>query len=148
MSKASLKALVSNEVWQQCAQRLKKPGVVEVLRKLFDRIIDILSERIDDIKTDDGRAISFFSAGREMLTINITRNNLRIYIHPPAHAYFDPGLKLNVEKFRFWDASFHKKTGKYRGLSIWISENEHLPGAKQVLKKIPKRPVPPQLGTS
>jgi hypothetical protein len=143
MSKASLKALVSDKVWQQCAQRLKKPYVIDVLHKLFDHIIDNLWQRIDDIKTDDGRAISFFSAGREILTINITRNDLRIYIHPPAQAYFDPGLKFNVEKFRFWDASFHKKTGNYRGLSVWISDNKYLPGMKQIIKKIPKRSFQP-----
>lgn len=114
MNTKSLKELVSKEVWQQCSARLKKGETVEILHNLFDYIVDTLKERVDDIRTDDGKAISFFSKGREILTINVTRKDLRIYIHPPARAFFDPKAKFRVEKFRFWEGSYHKASGKNR----------------------------------
>ncbi len=115
-----LKKMVSKEVWQQCSSRLKNEGTIEVLYKLFDHIVDILADRIGEIKTDDGKSISFFSEGREILTINVTRKDLRIYLHPQAKAFFDPEAKFDVEKFRFWEGSFHKTSGKNRAMSVWI----------------------------
>ncbi|MCK4321254.1 hypothetical protein KAX08_01905 [candidate division WOR-3 bacterium] len=134
----SLKELVSEKFWQECSERLKNKEVVEVLHKLFDYIVNTLSTRIDGIKTEDGKAISFFSQGREFLTINVTRKNLRIYIHPPAGAFFEPEAKFGVEEFRFCEGSFRKSTGKYKGLSVWISEKKYLPGVKEIINHIPK----------
>jgi hypothetical protein len=128
---------IKDEVWRQGAARTKKPELIDIARRLYDDVIDILGKRIDDVKADDGRAISFFSEGREILTINITRNDLRIYIHPPAQAFFDPDEKFKVERFRFWEGSFQKKTGKYRGLSVWISEKRYLAAVKKIIGRIP-----------
>jgi hypothetical protein len=130
--------MVSKKVWQQCSLRLKNEEAVEVLESLFDLIVDILADRIDEIKTEDGRSISFFSEEREFLTINVTRKDLRIYIHPKAGAHFDPKAKYDLERFRFWEGSFHKASGKYRGISVWISEKRHLSVVKKILDFIPK----------
>ena len=129
--------LVDEDIWEQCSQRCKDAAVVDVLHKLSESVIKLLAERIDDIKTIDGRAISFFSRGREILTINVTRNDLRVYIHPPAMAYFDPKLEYKVEKLSFWESSYHKKTGKYRGLSVWISNKKYLRGVEKMIRQIP-----------
>lgn len=134
----SLKEMVIKEFWQECSERLKNKEVVEVLHKLFDYIVNTLSTRIDGIKTENGKAISFFSKGREFLTINITRKNLRIYIHPPAEAFFEPEAKFSVEEFRFWEGSFRKSSGKYRGMSVWISEKKYLQGVKEIINQIPR----------
>jgi hypothetical protein len=109
-----------------------------VLHTLFEHTIDVLADRIDEIKTEDGKTISFFSEEREFLTINVTRKDLRIYIHPKAGAYFDPKAKFNVERFRFWDGSYHKKSGKYRAVSVWISQRKYLPGVEHIIDIIPK----------
>ena len=138
MKAESLKDVVSKEVWQQCSLRPKEEETVEVLHKLFDCIVDTMADRINEIKADDGKAISFFSEGREFLTINVTRKDLRIYIHPKAGAFFDPKAKFDVEKFRFWDGSFHKASGKYKAMSVWISEKKYIPGVKKILDFIPK----------
>jgi len=130
--------MVNEEVWQKCSERLKNEETVEVLHELSDYIVDTLSDRIDEIKIEDGKAISFFSQGREILTINITRKNLRIYIHPPAMAFFESKAKFDVEEFRFWEGSFRKSSGKYRGMSVWISEKKYLPGVKKTISNIPK----------
>ena len=134
----SLKDLVNKEVWKQYSARLKKEEVLEVLHKLFEYIVETLATRIEDIKTDNGRAISFFSKGREILTINVTRKDLRIYIHPPARAFFNPEAKFEVEKFRFWEGSYHKSSGKNRAMSFWISKMKYFPGAKEIISHIPK----------
>ena len=134
----SLKKQISEEIWKQCFAKLGKKETVEVLRGLFDHVVDTLEKRIDDIKTDNGKAISFFSNKREILTINITRKDLRIYIHPPAKALFEPKAKFNVEKFRFWEGSYHKKSDKYKAMSVWISEGRYLSGVKEILDYIPK----------
>ncbi len=138
MKRETLKKMVEKEVWQQCSSRLKKEETVEVLHKLFEYIIDTLSDRIDEIKTDDGKTISFFSEGREFLTINVTRKDLRIYVHPKAGVFFDPKAKFAVEKFRFWEGSFHKASNKYRAMSVWISEKKYLSGVKKIIDSIPK----------
>jgi hypothetical protein len=138
VDKKSLKELVDEESWQQCSTRLKKEETAEVLHKLFDYVVDALEKRIDEIKADDGRAISFFSREREILTINVTRKDLRIYIHPPARAFFDPKARFKVEKFRFWEGSYQKTSGKYRALSIWISKKKFIPGVKKIIEQIPE----------
>lgn len=130
--------MVSRKVWQQCSSKLKKEETVEVLHKLFDYIVDILADRINEIRTDDGKTISFFCEGRETLTINVTRKDLRIYIHPKAKVYFDPKAKFDVEKFRFWEGSYHKASGKNRAMSVWISEKKYLLGVKKIIDCIPK----------
>ena len=138
MKTESLKNMVSKEVWQKCSLRLKKEETVEVLHKLFDYIVDTMADRINEIKTEDGKSISFFSEGREILTINVTRKDLRIYIHTKAKAFFDPKAKFDVERFRFWDGSFHKASGKYKAMSVWISEKKYLVGVKEIIDFISK----------
>ncbi|MBA7667766.1 hypothetical protein ES703_75864 [subsurface metagenome] len=134
----SLKELVSEKFWQECSKKLKNEKTVVVLHELFDYIVDILAKRIDNIKTEDGKAISFFSKEREFLTINVTRKNLRIYLHPPAGAFFEPNTRFDVEEFRFWEGSYRKASGKYRGMSVWISEKKYLQGVKEIINQIPR----------
>jgi len=138
MNIKSIKELIKEEFWQQCSERLKGKETIEVLHKLFDHIVLALATGIDNVKTEDGKTISFFSKGREFLTINITRKDLRIYIHPAARAFFDPEARFQVEKFRFWDGSYHKSSGKYRAMSFWISKMKYIPGVKEIIKYIPE----------
>ena len=121
----ALKDVVSKQVWQQCSLRIKKEETVEVLRSLFDYVVDVLADRIREIKTDDGKSISFLSEGGEILTINVGRKNLRIYIHPKAGAFFDRKAKFEAEEFRFWEISYHKASQKQRAMSVWISEKKY-----------------------
>ena len=138
MERESLKQMISQDAWQQFGSRLKTEDTMQVLQALFDYVTKVLSDRIDEIRPDDGRAISFFCEKREFLTINVTRKDLRVYVHPKAGAYFDPKAKFGVEKFRFWDTSFQKASGKYRALSFWISEKKCLSAAKKIIDAIPR----------
>lgn len=134
----SLKRIIDKDIWNLCAPKLKDEQTADILRDLLDHIVDNLSDRIDNIECPDGKAISFFSAGREFLTINIMRVGFRIYIHPAANVFFDPKSKFKVGKFRFWDASFQKTSGKYRGMSVWIENKKYLPGVRKIIDEIPK----------
>lgn len=138
MKEKCLKNSISSKIWDQFSSKLRKKETVEVLHELFGYIMDKLNERIDDIKIDEGKAISFFSNSREILTINVTRKDLRIYIHPPAHVFFRPKEKFGVEKFNFWEGSYRKTFGKYTAMSFWISENRYLSGVKEIIDRIPK----------
>jgi len=133
-----LRRLISQDAWQQYSQRLQDPTVVDVLHELFENVVELLAKRIDDIRDVDGKAISFFSKGREILTINITRKNLRVYVHPPSLAYFDPDLEYGVERLSFWESSYHKRTGRYRGLSVWISSEKYLRDIEKIIRHIPQ----------
>ena len=82
-------------------------------------------------------AIAFFSKGKEFLTINITRTNLRIYFQPSSGALFSKDGSFKVEKISLWEGSFQKATGKYRALTAWVSKEEHLPGIKKMIDAIP-----------
>jgi len=128
---------ISDNIRNICLPRLKDNESVEILDVLFDYILSNMTGRIDDIKCPDGKAISFYSDNREFLTINIMRVGFRIYIHPSANVFFDPNSKFNVEKFRFWETSFQKKSGMYRGMSVWIEDKKYLPGVKEILDKVP-----------
>lgn len=86
-----------------------------------------------------GEGLSFFSGGKEFLTVGVCLRNLRIYVHPAAGAFFDPGASFDVEKFRLWDSSYRKTTGMYVGMTVWVSEAEHLPAFKEIVKLIPKK---------
>ena len=87
----SIKKLISDKIWAEISPWLEKAGLGDVFYALFDYIDDKLKDRIDDIKVVKGRMVSFFSEKREFLTINITRKDLRVYVHPPAGAYFEGG---------------------------------------------------------
>lgn len=86
-----------------------------------------------------GEGLSFFSARKEFLTVNVCLRNLRVYVHPPAAAAFDPDVEFDVEKFRFWDSSYRKTTGKYVGMTAWVSGAEHLPAFKEIVDQIPDK---------
>jgi hypothetical protein len=132
----SLKTIIENTIWKSCSDRLQDNMSAEILRALLDHIENNLTGRIDDIKCPEGKAISFYSNSREFLTINIMRVGFRIYIHPAAGILFDPESKFEVEKFRFWEASFQKKSGMFRGMSVWIEDKKYLPGVKEIIDKI------------
>jgi len=138
MNKDYLKTLITEQDCQRLSENSGNQEVTEILPDLFDHAVSTLAPRIDDIKVVEGRAIAFFTDGREFLTINVTRTDLRIYIHPPARVFFDPDQKFNVEKFNFWKSSFQKKSGKYRGMSVWISKQGYLEGVKKVIDLISK----------
>ena len=122
-----------------CCHRLKTDEARSVLRGFVDLIAETLSERIDKVDIFEDKAIIYFSGGREILRINIGRYNLRVYVHPPAGALFDPDVEFEVEKFNLWDSAFRKTSGKYCGMSFWLSRMEHLDGAVEILKQIPSK---------
>jgi hypothetical protein len=138
MDKRALKRAIGEEFWRESAGRLPDKEAAEVLRELVSWVVDGWARRVDGVETVGGEGVIFNSRGRPFLTINVCRKNLRVYVHPEAGALVEPEAKFDVEKFRFWEGSFRKTSGKYNALSFWISKREHLAGARDILARVPK----------
>jgi len=138
MDKRSLKRAVGAEFWRESSARLPDEEAAEVLRELVAYVVDGWARRVDEVKTVGGEGVIFLSRGRPFLTVNVGRKNVRVYVHPPARAFFEPDDTFAVEKFRFWDGSYRKTSAKYNALSFWISKRGHLPGAREIIGRIPK----------
>jgi len=128
--------VINKEVWEQFSAKLSNVEAISVLRELVNYVTIRLKSRIDHVKTSKD-SVAFFSKGKEFLTINITRTGLRIYFHPPAGVLFSKDEKILVEKVSIWEGSFQKASGKYRAMTIWVSKEEHLPGIKTLIDRIP-----------
>jgi len=129
-------ARIDEQTWKQISAKLTDAEALRVLRQLVDYVAERLKSRIDQVKSSKD-AIAFFSKGREFLTINITRTNLRIYFQPSSGALFGKEQKFAVEKVSLWEGSLQKTTGKYRALTAWVSKEEHLPAIKKMIDTIP-----------
>ncbi|NIT36141.1 MAG: hypothetical protein GTN49_06535 [candidate division Zixibacteria bacterium] len=138
MGRRRVEDLVGEAFWRESAERLPSAEAAEVLRELVAYVVDGWARRLDGVKTMGGEGVIFLSRGRPFLTVNVGRKKLRVYVHPEAGALFEPKATFAVEKFRFWEGSYRKSSGKYKGLSFWISERKHLPGARDIIGHIPK----------
>ena len=138
MDKRSLGRAIGAEFWRESSSRLPTEEAAEVLRELVAYVAEGWARRVDEVQTVGGEGVIFLSRGREVLTVNVGRKKLRVYVHPAARALFGPKETFDVEKFRFWDGSFQKTSGKYRALSFWLSEKKYLPGAEEIIGHIPK----------
>jgi hypothetical protein len=138
MDKRSLNRAIGQEFRRESSSRLPDEEAAEVLRELVACVIDGWARRVDEVKTVGGEGVIFLSRGRPFLTVNVCRKSLRVYVHPAAGALFEAGATFGVEKFRFWEGSYRKTSGKYNALSFWISKREHLPGAREILACVPK----------
>jgi len=127
---------IDEQTWKQISTKLTDAEALKVLRELFNYVAERLKSRIDEVKSSKD-AIAFFSKGKEFLTINVTRNNLRIYFQPSSGALFSKDGKFAVEKVSFWEGSFQKSSGKYRAMTAWVSKEEHLLGIKKMIDSIP-----------
>jgi len=134
-----ISAKINEQCWKQISVKLTNAETLKVLRKLVDYIAERLEPRIDEVKSSRD-AITFISKGKEFLTINITRTNLRIYFQPSCGALFSRDEKFAVEKVSFWEGSFRKSLGKYRALTAWVSKEEHLSGIKTLIDRISTSP--------
>jgi len=127
---------IDEQTWKQIATKLTDVEALKVLREVVNYVTDRLKSRIDEVKSSRD-VIAFLSKGKEFLTINVTRNNLRIYFQPSSGALFSKDEKLAVEKVSLWEGSFQKSSGKYRAMTAWVSKEEHLPGIKKMIDNIP-----------
>jgi len=130
---------IDDETWKQISTKLKEAEALTVLREVVNYTTERLKLRIDEVKSSRD-VVAFFSKGKELLTINVARTNLRIYFQPSSGALFSKDEKFAVEKVSIWETSFHKASGKYRAMTAWVSKEEHLTGIKALIDKIPVSP--------
>jgi len=127
---------IDEQAWKQISTKLTDVEALKVLHDVVNYATERLKSRIDEVKLSRD-VIAFFSRGKEFLTINVTRTNLRIYFQPSSGALFSKDEKFTVEKVSFWEGSFQKSSGKYRAMTAWVSKKEHLPGIKKMIDNIP-----------
>jgi hypothetical protein len=130
---------IDDETWKEISTKLKDAEALKVLREIVRYAIERLKSRIDEVKSSKD-VIAFFSKGKEFLTINVTRTNLRIYFQPSSGALFSKDEKFAVENVSIWEGSLQKTSGKYRAMTAWVSKEEHLPGIKTLINRIPTSP--------
>jgi len=130
---------ISDTFWQNASIKSESNETIEVLHTLYDYILETFSNRIDEVRTVNNIMLSFFSNRREIISITVCKKNLRIYIHPPSGALFEPEAKFKVERFNLWQTSFVRSKGMYRGMTVWVSKLEHIEGMKEILRKIPEK---------
>jgi hypothetical protein len=132
-------AKIDEQTWKQISTKLTDVGALKVLREVINYTTERLKSRIGEVKSSKD-VIAFFSKGKEFLTINVTRTNLRIYFQPSSGALFGKDEKFAVEKTSIWKGSFQKASGKYRAMTAWVSKEEYLPGIKTLIDRIPTSP--------
>jgi len=118
-------------------RRIGSPEAAEALFGLYNIISGLLGGRIDDVQIFEDKAIMFFDGKREIVRINIGKRSHRVYVHPPSGALFDSGEEFAVEKINLWPSAFRKTSGKFCGMSFWISNTKHLRGAREIIARIP-----------
>jgi hypothetical protein len=127
---------IDERIWKQVSTKLTDIEALKVLREVINYATERLKSRIDEVKSTRD-VIAFFSKGKEFLTINVTRTNLRIYFQPSSGALFNKDEKFAVEKVSIWEGSLQKASGKYQAMTAWVSKEEHLPGIKKLIDRIP-----------
>lgn len=128
---------IDEKTWNQFKAKLSNPEAFNFIRRLIDFAKKTLEPHTEVMMVwKDG--VSFWASEREFLTFNITRQGLRIYIHPAAGLFWDPEITFKVEKFNFWKSSYRKTTGKYCGLTIWMTTDKHLEAVKTIITSIPQ----------
>jgi hypothetical protein len=134
-----MSAKIDEQTWKQISTKLTDVRALKVLREVVNYATERLKPRIDEVKSSKD-VITFFSRGKEFLTINVTRTNLRIYFQPSSGALFSKDEKFTVEKVSIWEGSLQKASGKYRAMTAWVSKEEHIPGIKTLIDRIPTSP--------
>ncbi|MFQ5892474.1 MAG: hypothetical protein ACE5HW_06740 [Candidatus Methanofastidiosia archaeon] len=140
--------MIDEKTWLKFCNKLPNLEAQKVLCYIIEYATKRLGSRIQRIKrladhAPGGRVVKwldgicFVSQGRDLLTINVTRKGLRIYFYPAAGVLLDPKEKYDVEAMSLWKTSYQKKTGKYRGFTVWVSKEMHLPGIKTLIDRIP-----------
>jgi hypothetical protein len=128
--------VIDERMWKRYSAKLPNSEALKVFREVIDYITEKLKPRTDD--TDVWReGVAFFSEDKEFLTIEVTTKGLRIHFYPSAGALFDSQEKFSVERINLWKSSYRKASGKYQALTAWVSKEEHLPGIKKLIDRIP-----------
>jgi len=140
--------VIDEKTWLKFCNKLPNSEAQRVLCCIIEHATKRLGSRIQRIRrladhAPGGRVVKwldgicFVSQGRDFLTINVTRKGLRIYFYPRAGVLLDPKEKYEIEAMSLWKTSYQKKTGKYRGFTVWVSKEAHLPAVKKLMDRIP-----------
>jgi hypothetical protein len=87
------------------------------------------------MKVTDGRA-AFHLKGRRVALMAVGRKTVRLTLGPGFGGCFPKGLALRVDRTSFDETSFDPATGKYGGMTLWLSKGSHLAPARRAVDMI------------
>jgi hypothetical protein len=118
-------------------RKIGDPGSERLVDCVFAHSASVLKGRVDRTEPlTDRVGLAYLEEGREIFTINVIKGGLRLYFHPAAGLLFSDEEDYGVGKVSLWSSSFQKSTGKYRGMSAWVTNESHLAGAKALIDRI------------
>jgi len=128
--------VIDERMWKRYSAKLQNSETLKVFREVIEYITEKLKPRIDD--ADVWReGVAFFSRDKEFLTVEVTTKGLRIHFYPSAGAFFNGQEKFSVERVNIWKSSYHKASGNYRAMTVWVSKETHLSAIKKLIDRIP-----------
>jgi len=118
-------------------EKLSDPGAEPILDALFEYAAEALKGRVDRVeRLTDRVGLAYIEKGREIFTINVVKGGARLYFHPAAGSLFSDADDYGVKRISLWTSSFQRSTGKYRGVSAWVTNESHLAGAKALIDRL------------
>jgi hypothetical protein len=129
--------LPSESALAEFRRKLGAPECETVLDAILAYAAKALAGKADCVEQlADRVGLAYLCGGREVFTLNIIRSGLRLYFHPAAGLEFSDAEDYGVQKVSMWTSSVCKATGKYRGMSAWVSDESHLAGAKRLIDRL------------
>ncbi len=114
------------------ASRMEKP---DLLNKAIDLIKDNIGQRIQEVRADK-LGIHFISDSRIIMSLYASYAHLRVSIAPAAGLLLKEDETFNVGRYNFWETTWRMTHECYTGMSIWISDKNHLKAFDTFLKRI------------
>ncbi|MBN2378866.1 hypothetical protein JXM67_03585 [candidate division WOR-3 bacterium] len=119
----------THDLW---ANRMSNP---ELLTKALDKIKGVLGDRIEEIRADK-LGIHFISDSRIIMSLYASYPHLRISFAPAAGLLLQEDETFDVARYNFWETTWRMTHECYTGMSIWITEEDHLGAFNKLLERI------------
>lgn len=114
------------------ASRMHNP---DLLNKALDMIKECLGSRIEEVRADK-LGIHYISEGRIIMSLYASYPHLRVSFAPAAGLLLQEDETFAVGRYNFWETTWRMTHECYTGMSIWISDKNHLRAFDKLLDRI------------
>ncbi|MBD3284746.1 hypothetical protein GF359_00250 [candidate division WOR-3 bacterium] len=123
---------VDKKTYDLWANRMDNP---ELLSGALDRIKGVLGNRIEEIRADK-LGIHFISNSRIIMSVYASYPHLRVSFAPAAGLLLQEDETFDVARYNFWETTWRMTHECYTGMSIWITDEDHLDTFEKLLERI------------
>jgi hypothetical protein len=109
----------------------------DLLTKALDLIEERLGSRIEDYRADK-LGIHYISDSRIIMSLYASYAHLRVSFAPAAGLLLQEDETFDVDRYNFWETTWRITHECYTGMSIWLSEPNHLTVFDSILQRINK----------